>query len=182
MRATRSRAPGIWRRRSVRHSPFLVPGHVLWRQMTKGRILSSTPFSRAHRRRLCRRLPAAAGADGDGVSELDFRRTEHLGATTAVMNMLMPTTASQVIALGLAVIACGWDLRTRRIPQVLTLGGALAAFVFHLRPADGRAALSVLGLGGRHRDLLRAVRARRPRRRRRQAAWRARRLARAGRT
>ena len=33
-------------------------------------------------------------------------------------------TVVQVISLGLAVVACGWDLRTRRIPQVLTLGGA----------------------------------------------------------
>ena len=39
---------------------------------------------------------------------------------------------AQVISLGLAVVACGWDLRTRRIPQALTLGGALAGLVFHL--------------------------------------------------
>ena len=35
---------------------------------------------------------------------------------------------AQVVSLGLAVVACGWDLRTRRIPQALTLGGALAAW------------------------------------------------------
>jgi len=38
---------------------------------------------------------------------------------------------AQVVSLVLAVVACGWDLKTRRIPQVLTLGGALAGFVFH---------------------------------------------------
>ena len=38
---------------------------------------------------------------------------------------------AQVVSLGLAVVACGWDLRTRRIPQALTLGGALAGLVFH---------------------------------------------------
>jgi prepilin peptidase CpaA len=41
-------------------------------------------------------------------------------------------TAAQMITLALAVVACGWDLRTRRIPQMLTLGGALAGFAFHV--------------------------------------------------
>jgi prepilin peptidase CpaA len=41
-------------------------------------------------------------------------------------------TVAEMIALGLAVVACGWDLRTRRIPQVLTLGGALAGLTVHL--------------------------------------------------
>ncbi len=39
---------------------------------------------------------------------------------------------AQVVSLGLAVVACGWDLRTRRIPQTLTLGGALCGLAFHL--------------------------------------------------
>jgi prepilin peptidase CpaA len=34
--------------------------------------------------------------------------------------------------LSLASVACICDLRTRRIPQVLTLGGAAAGLVFHL--------------------------------------------------
>ena len=38
---------------------------------------------------------------------------------------------AQMVSLGLAIVACGWDLKTRRIPQVLTLGGALAGFAFH---------------------------------------------------
>ena len=37
----------------------------------------------------------------------------------------------QLVSVGLSAIACGWDLRTRRIPQVLTLGGAIAGFAFH---------------------------------------------------
>lgn len=41
-------------------------------------------------------------------------------------------SVAEVIALGLAVVACGWDLRTRRIPQLLTLGGALAGLAVHL--------------------------------------------------
>jgi prepilin peptidase CpaA len=42
-----------------------------------------------------------------------------------------PTTV-QLVSLGLAALACGWDLRTRRIPQALTLGGAAAGLAFHL--------------------------------------------------
>jgi prepilin peptidase CpaA len=38
----------------------------------------------------------------------------------------------QLVSVGLATIACGWDLRTRRIPQLLTLGGAIAGLSFHL--------------------------------------------------
>lgn len=41
-------------------------------------------------------------------------------------------SAVQLGSFGLAAIACGWDLRTRRIPQVLTLGGAAAGLAFHL--------------------------------------------------
>jgi prepilin peptidase CpaA len=41
-------------------------------------------------------------------------------------------SVAEMIALGLAVVACGWDLRTRRIPQALTLGGALAGLTVHL--------------------------------------------------
>jgi prepilin peptidase CpaA len=44
----------------------------------------------------------------------------------------MTINATELIGLGLAGVACGWDLRTHRIPQVLTIGGALAGVVFHL--------------------------------------------------
>jgi prepilin peptidase CpaA len=44
----------------------------------------------------------------------------------------MTMNAAEVIGLGIAGVACGWDLRTHRIPQVLTLGGALAGILFHL--------------------------------------------------
>jgi prepilin peptidase CpaA len=40
-------------------------------------------------------------------------------------------TVVQIVSLGLAAVACGTDLRTRRIPQLLTIGGALAGIVFH---------------------------------------------------
>jgi prepilin peptidase CpaA len=55
------------------------------------------------------------------------RRLSQLRSTT--VNEL---AIVQLVSLSLAVIACGWDLRTRRIPQVLTLGGALAGFAYHL--------------------------------------------------
>jgi Flp pilus assembly protein protease CpaA len=37
-----------------------------------------------------------------------------------------------VVALSVATIACLWDIRCRRIPNALTLGGAVAAVGFHL--------------------------------------------------
>lgn len=37
----------------------------------------------------------------------------------------------QIAAIAVAVIAAGWDLRTRRIPNWLTFGSALAAVVLH---------------------------------------------------
>jgi prepilin peptidase CpaA len=40
--------------------------------------------------------------------------------------------AVQLVSFGLAALACAWDLRTRRIPQALTLGGAAAGLAFHL--------------------------------------------------
>lgn len=42
---------------------------------------------------------------------------------------MMP--ASQVAAAGLVLLACVPDLRTRRIPNSLTLGAAVVALVFH---------------------------------------------------
>ena len=65
---------------------------------------------------------------------------------------------AQMISLGLAAVACGWDLRTRRIPQVLTLGGALAGLAVHLvnwrveRRHGERD-----GVAGWHRDFFRSV-------------------------
>jgi prepilin peptidase CpaA len=47
-----------------------------------------------------------------------------------VMDM-MRLAPAHVIALAVAAIACVWDLRCRRIPNVLTLGAAVAAVGFH---------------------------------------------------
>ncbi len=41
------------------------------------------------------------------------------------------------MALGVALTACVTDVRSRRIPNVLTLGGAAAALVFHAVTAEG---------------------------------------------
>jgi prepilin peptidase CpaA len=62
------------------------------------------------------------------------------------MDMLMQTSGSQLIAIGIAAVACGWDLRTRRIPQFVTIGGALAACAFHVVISGwSGAALSISG-------------------------------------
>ena len=39
-------------------------------------------------------------------------------------------STAQQISLALATVACAFDLRTRRIPQMVTLGGAAAGLVF----------------------------------------------------
>jgi len=44
----------------------------------------------------------------------------------------MSTVVTTCVALGVALIACVTDIRGRRIPNVLTLGAALVAVVFHL--------------------------------------------------
>jgi prepilin peptidase CpaA len=43
----------------------------------------------------------------------------------------MEMSASQYIAIVIALISCVTDVRTRRIPNVLTFGGALAGVAFH---------------------------------------------------
>ncbi len=39
--------------------------------------------------------------------------------------------AFQIIVVGIALLAVAWDVATRRIPNALTFGAALAAFVVH---------------------------------------------------
>ncbi|HET9832285.1 MAG TPA: prepilin peptidase [Vicinamibacterales bacterium] len=41
-------------------------------------------------------------------------------------------SAETFIAVAVAVVACGFDLRTRRIPNVLTFGAALLAMAFNV--------------------------------------------------
>jgi prepilin peptidase CpaA len=55
-------------------------------------------------------------------------------------------TAVHLTSLALACVACAWDLRTRRIPQALTIGGALAGFCYHVIAGGSQGAtLSALG-------------------------------------
>jgi prepilin peptidase CpaA len=56
----------------------------------------------------------------------------------------MELSLPQLIGLGLAALACVWDIRTRRIPQALTLGGAIAGVVFHLTIGGWAAGLGSL--------------------------------------
>ncbi len=44
---------------------------------------------------------------------------------------MIPVPGIQVAALSIAVVACGFDLRTRRIPNWLTFGAAAAGLAFH---------------------------------------------------
>ncbi len=53
-------------------------------------------------------------------------------------------TAVQIVSFGLAMAACVWDVRTRRIPQLLTLGGAAAGVAFHIAVAGWPAGVASL--------------------------------------
>ena len=56
----------------------------------------------------------------------------------------MPTTFA--IALTIGLVACVTDIRSRRIPNVLTFGGAAAAFGYHLATAGpGGLAEAIVG-------------------------------------
>jgi prepilin peptidase CpaA len=51
------------------------------------------------------------------------------------------------VALVVSLIACAWDLRTRRIPNALTMGAAVTALMYHLFAGGvGPVGMSVLGL------------------------------------
>jgi prepilin peptidase CpaA len=52
----------------------------------------------------------------------------------------MTMSAAHMVGLGLAAVACAWDVRTRRVPQALTLGGAAAGLLFHLSVGGWQAA------------------------------------------
>jgi prepilin peptidase CpaA len=54
--------------------------------------------------------------------------------------------AAHLACVSLAAAGCVCDLRTRRIPQVLTLGGAAAGIGYHL--ATGGWTAGAIGLGG----------------------------------
>jgi len=53
---------------------------------------------------------------------------------------------AEIVALGIAALACATDLRSRRIPNWLTAGAMVAGVVFHLLSSGG-AGLGVAGLG-----------------------------------
>lgn len=60
--------------------------------------------------------------------------------------MMTQATVVPLVSLALALAACWCDLRTRRIPQLLTIGGALAGIGYHFASGGWQAgALSVAG-------------------------------------
>jgi prepilin peptidase CpaA len=44
----------------------------------------------------------------------------------------MSTMLTSTIAIGIAIVACVFDVRTRRIPNALTFSAALAGLIFHV--------------------------------------------------
>src|SRR5436190_5205489 len=67
--------------------------------------------------------PVDSAAAFIGAATGQDRRSEICGDEEAM-------STAQQIGLALATVACAFDLRTRRIPQMVTLGGAAAGLVF----------------------------------------------------
>jgi len=63
----------------------------------------------------------------------------------ALIEATGPIGLHQLMAITVSVIACAFDLRTRRIPNLLTLGGALGATAFAAFSGPNAAGVSVLG-------------------------------------
>jgi len=55
-------------------------------------------------------------------------------------------TDTHIAAFALATMACAWDLRTGRIPQAITLGGAAVGVAYHV--AAGGSSAGVASLAG----------------------------------
>jgi prepilin peptidase CpaA len=55
-----------------------------------------------------------------------------------------PVPPEQLTVFAIAVVACMTDLRRRRIPNILTLGGAVAGLVFSVVTAGGNGAITSL--------------------------------------
>jgi len=55
------------------------------------------------------------------------------------------TPPTQFAVVVVAAVACVYDLRTRRIPNVLTFGAAVAGLVFHAAMAGASGAMTTVG-------------------------------------
>ena len=58
----------------------------------------------------------------------------------------MFTMLTSLIAIGIAIVACVFDVRTRRIPNALTFSAALAGLIFHVA-ISGQAGAQLAGGG-----------------------------------
>jgi prepilin peptidase CpaA len=73
-------------------------------------------------------VPKSDQQNGNGLRELGHGGQQHLDPEPSG-TVMMPIPYA--VALLVSVVACVTDVRTRRIPNVLTFGGALTALVFH---------------------------------------------------
>ncbi len=76
-------------------------------------------------------IAALGGAINTVYRAWDARTQDALGATGSGGKLMQFDTMIPVTTILVAVIACAFDLRTRRIPNALTFGAALAALLFH---------------------------------------------------
>src|SRR5207247_86600 len=101
----------------------------------------------------CPRVQHGFGQDEQRIHRLEYERAEPVGARRASVNAISVSMTDMTImntvpfaALCVAVVACVCDLRSRRIPNVLTFGAAAAAFAYHFT-TGGVGALGQSALG-----------------------------------
>ena len=110
----------------------VVEYHASDRRYRTGRLRSVRVDIRQHQQRGYRQL----GHRRERLMGTARTRSNHEHSDEAIIHWA---------ALTVAVIACITDLRTRRIPNVLTFGAAIAALVFHVVTGGWSGALTSAG-------------------------------------
>ena len=126
--------------------------------------------------------------DGHGLQRLEYGRPKRMAAMPAAARgvpvdaQASTMNSAHIVGVTIASLACVTDLRTRRIPNVLTFGAAAGRVAVSVSQRRYRWTRSCGARLARRRGRLHAaLRTRRPRRRGREVARRARSVARAGR-
>ena len=81
-------------------------------------------------------LSTLSDDDGHGLQQLEYGRAERMAALPAAAGGVpvdaqgINMNSAHIVGLTIASLACVTDLRTRRIPNVLTFGAALAGLLY----------------------------------------------------
>jgi prepilin peptidase CpaA len=82
--------------------------------------------------------------DQQDLQQLEHEQQQPVGSKTVAVNQGNPMLVNEIVVV-VAVGACAFDLTTRRIPNLLTLGAALVAIVFHASTGGVSSLLAAVG-------------------------------------